>query len=440
MRTIFDKKCLLSLLSMLVGVSLYSQEYYVGVSAGAHIGSLKYSNLNEDYFPDLSSMGSPVLSIFGQIEYGENQNFAIRPQFSFLKRGGQVSGPSKKIQLERNYYVDDVLYGKRVVKSMDYDLSASYFDVRIPLIYQFLKKDSKVRPYLYVAPVLGLTTGGSIDITTRFNDDLGTEKVKTDVSKSNMSAFDFAAQVGAGFKRAIPLGDNVLYVGLEMSYELGITDTYSKDEKIEGRKSTSKPLNIYNNNKGYDISGTRKMNGFEIQAFVSVPLSVFKKKAKPVVEEVYVPAPVVTKDTVVVVPVVEEKPCYSMEEIQQMIDDNKSVRGKVICAINDAIQFDYNKSDIKKVSYEYLDNLAKLLIGVNAKVSVCGHTDNVGSAEYNKKLSQKRAESVMNYLIKQGVNKSLLTAVGCGMEEPIASNETEEGRAINRRVEFEIEN
>ncbi|MBF0098556.1 MAG: OmpA family protein [Magnetococcales bacterium] len=72
------------------------------------------------------------------------------------------------------------------------------------------------------------------------------------------------------------------------------------------------------------------------------------------------------------------------------------------------------------------------------KVEIQGHTDHIGKAAYNKKLSQRRATAVMHGLAKQGVSKKRMTAKGYGMEKPIASNATKEGRAENRRVELRI--
>jgi OOP family OmpA-OmpF porin len=69
---------------------------------------------------------------------------------------------------------------------------------------------------------------------------------------------------------------------------------------------------------------------------------------------------------------------------------------------------------------------------------VIGHTDSVGSDEYNQELSQKRASSVAEYLLSQGVTPSKVTSEGKGESEPVADNETEEGRAQNRRVELHI--
>jgi OmpA-OmpF porin, OOP family len=73
-------------------------------------------------------------------------------------------------------------------------------------------------------------------------------------------------------------------------------------------------------------------------------------------------------------------------------------------------------------------------------ITIEGHTDNIGTNEYNQKLSEKRAKSVRQYLIdKFGINGSRLTAVGYGEEKPIASNDTAEGRQTNRRVEAVLE-
>lgn len=74
----------------------------------------------------------------------------------------------------------------------------------------------------------------------------------------------------------------------------------------------------------------------------------------------------------------------------------------------------------------------------NVKLSVEGHTDNVGKAEYNKTLSDKRANSVRTYLVSKGVDESRLTAEGFGMEKPVASNKTAAGRTQNRRVELKL--
>jgi len=70
------------------------------------------------------------------------------------------------------------------------------------------------------------------------------------------------------------------------------------------------------------------------------------------------------------------------------------------------------------------------------KISIEGHTDNVGDAAANKKLSNERAKSVMDALIAKGVDKTRLSFIGWGQEKPVADNRTDEGKAKNRRVEI----
>ena len=107
--------------------------------------------------------------------------------------------------------------------------------------------------------------------------------------------------------------------------------------------------------------------------------------------------------------------------------------------IKQKIYFDFNKATIKPVSYPVLDAVAKVLLdNPKMRVRVEGHTDSRGSRRYNKRLSQRRAESVRRYLIRKGVDPSRLKAKGYGEDRPIDTNRTAEGRDRNRRVEFRI--
>ena len=101
------------------------------------------------------------------------------------------------------------------------------------------------------------------------------------------------------------------------------------------------------------------------------------------------------------------------------------------------INFDTGKSNIKPESQGIVDQIAALLQAhAELKVSIEGHTDNVGTPESNKTLSAQRAKSVMNAVVQKGIAAARLTAVGWGQEKPIADNRSEEGRAKNRRVEI----
>ena len=103
------------------------------------------------------------------------------------------------------------------------------------------------------------------------------------------------------------------------------------------------------------------------------------------------------------------------------------------------IQFENGKATIKKTSYAILDQVAKVFIeNPSYVIEVQGHTDNVGNYQQNLTLSEKRAQAVRDYLVKHGVDTNHITAHGYGPDRPIASNNTKEGRAQNRRVEFNI--
>jgi outer membrane protein OmpA-like peptidoglycan-associated protein len=123
----------------------------------------------------------------------------------------------------------------------------------------------------------------------------------------------------------------------------------------------------------------------------------------------------------------EEKPRPPKIEAKKIVIDQK-------------IHFDFDKSVIKKESYGILDDVASILKSHPQikKVRVEGHTDSIGSDAYNQKLSERRANSVRDYLISKGIDGSRLEAVGYGESRPIADNKTAEGRAQNRRTEFNV--
>jgi outer membrane protein OmpA-like peptidoglycan-associated protein len=102
------------------------------------------------------------------------------------------------------------------------------------------------------------------------------------------------------------------------------------------------------------------------------------------------------------------------------------------------IYFDFDKTDVKPESAQALEEIAKLLKqNNNLKLYVVGHTDNVGDFDYNMKLSQGRADAVVKKLIADyGINENMLKSYGIGPLSPVASNKTEEGQTLNRRVEL----
>jgi len=108
--------------------------------------------------------------------------------------------------------------------------------------------------------------------------------------------------------------------------------------------------------------------------------------------------------------------------------------------LRDAIHFDTNRDTIKPESYEVLDDIAQQISDHPelVKIRIEGHTDNVGKSRDNLQLSKRRAIAVRSYLVQHGVDADRLIAEGYGGDNPIADNETEAGRAKNRRVAFTI--
>jgi len=103
------------------------------------------------------------------------------------------------------------------------------------------------------------------------------------------------------------------------------------------------------------------------------------------------------------------------------------------------IFFDYNAYTIRSESEAELERLKNLILeNPQIKVEISGHTDNVGGDKYNNELSENRAKAVTDYLIAEGVPPDRLIYAGYGKSQPVASNETPEGRQENRRTEFKI--
>jgi OOP family OmpA-OmpF porin len=102
------------------------------------------------------------------------------------------------------------------------------------------------------------------------------------------------------------------------------------------------------------------------------------------------------------------------------------------------LNFDFNKADVKKIYYPQLKEIADILKNnSNLKIEIAGYTDNVGSDEYNIKLSQKRAQAVKKVLVKvYGIKSDRIKAKGYGKKYPLVPNTTDTNRALNRRVEI----
>lgn len=134
----------------------------------------------------------------------------------------------------------------------------------------------------------------------------------------------------------------------------------------------------------------------------------------------------------------------AMSEQSQRLSRNIRMKKPVVntTKVLRNIYFDFNRATFKEQSFDELNRLLNMMNqNGNMRIEIRGHTDNIGSASFNKNLSQRRADAVMKFLIDKGIDVARVEANGYGEEKPMATNDDEkEGRELNRRVEFRVLN
>lgn len=126
-----------------------------------------------------------------------------------------------------------------------------------------------------------------------------------------------------------------------------------------------------------------------------------------------------------------------LAQLNMILSTRDSARGLIV-NMSDVL-FDFDKATLKPGAREKLAKVSGIVLAYpGLKLAVEGYTDSIGSDEYNMTLSEKRADAVRDYLVSQGVSDSSITAQGFGKENPVATNDTNEGRALNRRVELVV--
>ena len=145
---LFSRICV-ALLTMCSCLTVQSQEteqkphWYVGVMGGYRFGGASISELDKEIFPDAEGRNSGLFSLFVQYEWGQERQFAVRPELTFLSRGLKLPGIGKDL----------------VTEDITYSLKSRYVDVRVPIIWNIGKYDWALRPYIYAAPIVGFSTG-----------------------------------------------------------------------------------------------------------------------------------------------------------------------------------------------------------------------------------------------------------------------------------------
>lgn len=127
------------------------------------------------------------------------------------------------------------------------------------------------------------------------------------------------------------------------------------------------------------------------------------------------------------------------EALSKIAETKRTPNGMLVVLPDSTFKFDFDSAELKPRNRELLSRVAGVLLASKGfGLSVFGYTDDVGSKEYNQKLSERRAEAVRDYLIQAGINPGIVNTKGYGKTNPRINAETEQARAINRRVEIAV--
>jgi OmpA-OmpF porin, OOP family len=221
------------------------------------------------------------------------------------------------------------------------------------------------------------------------------------------------------------------------------TDESGKTETVEGKYFYYYyELTDEKKEQNYHISALQIFRNFE-NALRQAKATIVAKVVEPGNSYSFITAKVLKNNMEIWVWIGSSEDNYSLkiverEAMKQVIQANEmwdALNKDGFIALD--ILFDTGKSTIKEESLPIIDQMYDLLnSNPSLNVSIEGHTDNVGTPESNKTLSESRAKAVMDALAAKGINKSRLSSVGWGQERPVADNRTEEGKAKNRRVEL----
>ena len=379
----------------------------VGVKGGATATDMVYTNPVYDVYAHQWNLDWLA---GGYLKYRPVGWFALMLDVQYVGRGTHLSWADARYSMK--------------VKGMDYRLlCAIHFN------------DKDFSPYVAFGPTLSVPLQGRIAYQSDY-----TPSFDKEVSGSTYRPLNFGAYVGLGFDYSFAVFAfhyRPITIGLEIGLFHGISNTFSKiectDESVILNPEPSEPI----------YSGMRLPRGLEIAARIGIPI---QKKSKGVkkLEDRWgemavdtIPSSVDEEKDEYVSGPYYVKECFPLSEVRDMVQRGEDITGIRICLFN--IRFEFDKSELKTSSERILSDLAAIMRRYpEMTINVYGHTDSLGSDEYNQRLSESRAGSVASYISSFGVDRNRINAVGFGEKYPIETNASDWGRSRNRRVEIEV--
>ena len=409
----------------------------IGVRGGLNMSDMIYSQKLVDRYKHYWQPQG-MLGLFGHFQLG-NSNLSLRPEVTLIGRADSLQW-----------------------KDVEYRMKAHYVDFRLPLTYNFRIDGSHVSPYLMVVPEFGMAYGGKIG----YHADDFPKGVTAKVTKADINRFDAGVMFGAGIDFLVETKSIPLLLSVEAGYNMGLLNTFAQREIKDNPDIAEADRSIIANRFfGAELwQKERKNRGVEVALRIALPLDgSWKQERKPLAKAVDTTrkAPdtvfIVVVDTTPKVPdtvyigqpAVKEndgegpsyvhKDCYSFSEMYAFITLGIDISDKRICLFN--INFDFDSYRLRPESKQPLYDVAMMMKAYpEMRIKVYGHTDSLGTENYNNVLSLQRANAVIKYLKSQGIDGSRMEPEGCGKKYPIDTNQTPQGRFRNRRVEIEVMN
>ena len=221
--------------------------FTIGFGGGIRINSMRFTDYASAFSEEAYSQHNDyVFSIFGYKEFGLKGHFAIRPQVSFLRRGARF------------------VFNDNQGNLWGYGIYVNYNDLRLPFVFNFTAYHRKrLQPYTYLTPIVGFATGGRIALSYK-------RDFTTDLTKASIAPcyFGLGGALGIRYNTTTARHRN-LFFGVEATYDQGLSNTYSRDEK-NGKANDVGRIVDYEHTP---VAGKRMFSGIEFQAFFGISLN-----------------------------------------------------------------------------------------------------------------------------------------------------------------------